>query len=57
MTADEHGEHPPSVLDLVDRLDEHAVRRLLADVAGRDEETARAVWLAAAAGPSELLVV
>jgi len=42
--------------DLVGRLDDEVVRRLLADAGGRDEETARAVRLAAA-GPSERLAV
>ncbi len=42
--------------ELVGRLDEGAVRRLLADAAGRDAETARAVRLGAA-GPSERLAV
>lgn len=42
--------------DLVGRLDDVTVRRLLADAAMRDEETARAVRLAAA-GPEERLHV
>jgi hypothetical protein len=42
--------------DLVGRLDEVTVRRLLGDAAMRDEETARAVRLAAA-GPEERLEV
>lgn len=46
----------PSSHDLVCRLDEVTVRRLLTDAAMRDEETARVVRLAAA-GPEERLEV
>lgn len=45
-----------TVEDLVDGLDEAMVRQLLASAAGRDEETARAVRLAAA-GPADRLEV
>jgi len=56
MTGDADGPTQPTVSDLVDRLDEDVVRRLLGDAAARDEETGRAVRLAAA-GPSERLGV
>jgi len=56
MTSDGQGGHLLTMEDLVDRLEDDVVRRLLADAARRDEETARAVRLAAA-GPSERLVV
>lgn len=45
-----------SLQDLVDQLDDVTARRLLADAAMRDEETGRAVRLAAA-GPEERLEV
>src|SRR3546814_18452983 len=56
MTGVADGGTGPTVSDLVDRLDEDVVRRLLGDAAVRDEETGRAVRLAAA-GPSERLEV
>jgi len=56
MTSDGQGGYLLTLEDLVDRLEDDIVRRLLADAAGRDQETARAVRLAAA-GPSERLAV
>jgi hypothetical protein len=56
MTGAVDGPTQPTVSELVDRLGEDVVRRLLGDAAVRDEETGRAVRLAAA-GPSERLEV
>src|SRR3546814_11685327 len=56
MTGVADGGTGPTVSDLVDRLDEDVVRRLLGEAAVRDEETGRAVRLADA-GPSERLAV
>lgn len=56
MTGAADGATQPTVSDLVDRLDEEVVRRLLLDAAARDEERGRAVRLASA-GPSQRLEV
>lgn len=56
VNRDEEGVTERSSQDLVGRLDDVTVRRLLAAAAMRDEETARAVRLAAA-GPEERLEV
>jgi hypothetical protein len=56
VKRDEEAVLQHSSQDLVGRLDDVTVRRLLADAAMRDEETARGVRLAAA-GPEERLEV